>query len=386
MQCYRYSQNPPPANLITNKEDWWKERNIEARRLIEERQFAQAYQVASKHEQMEGVEYADAEWLSGWLALRFLKKPDVAYQHFERMYPRVKTAMSRARAAYWAGTAAEAMGQREEAAKWMTIAAGFPKVYYGQLALRHMKGRIQVPPTNAAIASSADRTHVRNSDLGKAIRMMDEANLKYIRNKMIAAEANTMKTGGEYKALAQMLNEMGLKAEALKVAKKASSDNYFLKEEAYPTVKNLFNGVNVDVALAHALIRQESQFDPDIRSPVGATGLMQLMPGTAKELAHKRGWQFNAAWLSEQPKYNVLVGSAYLNDLLNRFGGSYPLALAAYNAGPSRVNEWLQEFGDPRQGKVDWVDWIELIPNYETRNYVQRVMENYVVYKEHLGL
>lgn len=331
-------------------------------------------------------EYADAEWLSGWLALRFLNKPDVALQHFESMYPRVKTAMSRARASYWAGMATETLGQKDKTVSWMGIAASFPKVYYGQLAAKHMKGQIRAASPVPAVASSSDTAKIKNSDLGRAIRLLDEANLKYIRNKLIVSETETLKTGGEYKALAQMLTSMGLKAEALKVAKKASGDNFFLKEEAYPTLKPLFNGLNVDVALAHALIRQESQFDPEIRSPSGALGLMQLMPGTAREVARKRGWSHQNEWLTTQPKQNVLVGCAYLNDLLARFNGSYPLALAAYNAGPRRVNEWIEEFGDPRAGQIDWVDWIELIPVYETRNYVQRVMENYMVYKEHMGV
>ncbi len=378
--------NPPAADKITNKEEWWKERNIIARRLIEERRFSEAYTVAANHGQMEGSEYADAEWLSGWLALRFLNKPDKALNHFQSMYPKVKTAISKARAAYWAGMAAERLGQSQEAARWMQLAASFPKVYYGQLAARHMKGRITVPSPIPAIASAADKAKIRNSDLGRAIRMADEANLRYVRNQMIVALTETLDTGGEYKALAQMLTQMGLKAEALKVAKKASGDNFFLREEAYPTVTNLFTGLNVDVALAHALIRQESQFDAEVKSPAGAMGLMQVMPATAREVAKKRGWQHDTQWMTSQPKQNVLIGSAYLNDLLSRFGGSYPLALAGYNGGPRRVNEWLAEFGDPRKGEIDWVDWIELIPVYETRNYVQRVMENYVVYKEHMHI
>lgn len=378
--------NPPPTNMITNNEDWWKERNIMARRLIEEKRFAEAYKLAANHQQMEGQEYADAEWLAGWLALRFLNKPEVALHHFESMYPRVKTAMSRARASYWAGMAAEKLGRPQETMKWMQIAASFPKVYYGQLAARHMKGRINETSPVPAVASAADIAKIQNSDLGRAIRLTHEANLKYIRNKMIIALTETLETGGEYKALAQMLTKMGLKAEALKIAKKASGDNFFLREEAYPTLRNLFQGMKVDVALAHALIRQESQFDPEIKSPAGAMGLMQVMPGTAKEVAKKRGWQHQNEWMTTRPQQNVLIGSAYLNDVIARFGGSYPLALAAYNAGPRNVSEWLQEFGDPRRGDVDWVDWIELIPIYETRNYVQRVMENYIVYKEHMGL
>ena len=378
--------NPPPATAITNNEDWWKERNIIVRRLIEERRFNDAYKVASTHEQMDGAEYADAEWLSGWLALRFLNKPDTAIRHFESMYPVVKTSISKARAAYWAGSAYEAKRDTQGATRWFSIAAGFPKVYYGQLAARHMKGKIAPVSPTPAVASAADKSRIRDSDLGRAIRMTDDAGLTHTRNQMIVALTDTLKTGGEYKALAQMLTGMGLRAEALKVAKKASGNNFFLREEAFPVIKDQFSGMKVDVALAHALIRQESQFDAQIKSHAGATGLMQLMPATAKETAKKRGWDHRQEWLATQPKHNILLGSAYLNDLLDRFGGSYPLALAAYNAGPRRVNEWLAEFGDPRTGQVGWVDWIELIPIYETRNYVQRVMENYVVYKEHMGI
>lgn len=376
----------PAASQITNPEDWWKERNIIVRRLIEERRFAEAYKVSSNHGQMDGPEYADAEWVSGWLALRFLNKPDAAFKHFESMYPRVKTSISKARAAYWAGLAAERLGHQEVALRWLSMAAAHPKVYYGQLAAKHLKGK--VPPVSPVPAktSDADIAKIRNSDLGRAIRMTHEARLNHARNQMIVSLTETLKTGGEYKALARMLTGMGLRAEALKVAKKAAGDNFFLKEEAYPTIVEYFRGLNVDVALAHALIRQESQFDAQIKSPAGAMGLMQVMPGTANEVAKKRGWQHNNQWMLTRPQHNVLIGSAYLNDVLARFGGSFPLALASYNAGPRRVSEWLQEFGDPRTGQIDWVDWIELIPIYETRNYVQRVMENYVVYHEHMGL
>ena len=145
-------------------------------------------------------------------------------------------------------------------------------------------------------------------------------------------------------------------------------------------------GLSIDPALAHAIIRQESQFDPAAKSPAGALGLMQLMPATAKEIAKKRGWDHQTTWLTSQPDHNILLGSAYLNELLKRFNGSYPLAIAAYNAGPSRVNGWLEAFGDPRTGTINWIDWLELIPIAETRNYVQRVTEGVITYRDHLGM
>jgi soluble lytic murein transglycosylase len=375
---------PPPAS-ITNAEDWWKERNILVRRYIERRDFRTAYQIAATHGAMEGQELADAEWMAGWLALRFLNRPELALSHFSKMYNEVKSAISKARASYWAGRATEAMGQKEQATQWFVYAASFPKVYYGQLAAKHLGVAFRAPEPVVAQASEADRRKVQQSDLGLAIRYTHEAGLRETRNRLIRALDKALQTGGEYKALGEMLTRMGLPQEALKIAKSAAQKNFFLPQEAYPSLRNAFRSINVDQALAHGLIRQESQFDVDVRSPAGALGLMQLMPRTAEEVARKRGWDHQTAWLTSRPEHNILLGSAFLNELINRYDGAYPMALAAYNAGPSRVNAWIKEFGDPRKGQVDWIDWIELIPIYETRNYVQRVSESYVVYRDHLN-
>jgi soluble lytic murein transglycosylase len=374
----------PEASLITNPEGWWKERNILARRMIEEKNFRAAYRLTSDHEMMDGSEYAEAEWLSGWLALRFLKNPQKAAEHFEGMYAKVKTAVSRSRGAYWAGRAAESMGRKDVAQKWFSQAASYTKTYYGQVAARHI-GEKKLPPV-PVMASAADEAAIANSDLFQAIVLTHAASFDGMRGRLVGALLNNISRPGEYKALAQQLAKMNLKSEALRVAKKAAGENLFLGGEGYPSITPLFSGLNVDMALGHAVIRQESLFDPRVKSSAGAMGLMQLMPGTAKEVAQKRGWDHRNEWLTSQPKHNVLLGSAYLNDLLERFGGSYPLAIAAYNAGPRNVWNWIEDFGDPRKGDVDWIDWIELIPIYETRNYVQRVMENYVVYSEYMGM
>lgn len=377
-------QAQPKTALISNIEDWWKERNILARRMIEKRDYRTAYTLSANHGAMEGQEYSEAEWLSGWLALRFLKDPARGLAHFQAMHPRMKTAISKARAAYWSGRALEALGRQDEANKWFGYAMNFPKVYYGQLAAKHLKRGIVDPMP--AVASADDVRRVQNSDLGRAIQMTHQAGLRGTRNKLIKAYGEYIQSAGEFKALAQMLTKMNLPQESLKIAKKAAQDNVFLKEEAYPIFPSYFEGINIDKALAHGLIRQESQFDVDVRSPAGALGLMQLMPATAREVAEKRGWDHKTEWLTSDPKHNVLLGSAFLNDLIRRYDGAYPMAMAAYNAGPGRVREWINEYGDPRTGAVDWVDWIELIPIYETRNYVQRVSESYIVYREQRGV
>jgi len=376
----------PPATQITNLEDWWKQRNILVRRKIEAHDYKAAYKLASMHDQMEGPEYADAEWISGWLALRFLNQPQKAYTHFNAMYGRVKTSISRGRAAYWAGRAADAMNQKEQAINWYKIAAQNPKVYYGQLAALQLPEALRAYRPANVTATPADQAKMASDDLVRGIRLANDAGLDGLRRKLINAKVDTLDTPSEFKAFAEVMTTMGLRHEAVRVAKKASGQNIYLDAESYPKLTSKFAGVSVDMALAHAVMRQESEFDQNARSPAGAMGLMQLMPRTAAEVAKRKGWAHQSGWLTSRPEHNILLGSAYLNTLLNSFGGSYPLVLAAYNAGGGRVNQWLREVGDPRRGQIDWVDWIELIPVYETRNYVQRVMESYVVYHDYMGM
>lgn len=377
-------KSPPARDQITNPEDWWKERNILVRARIERKDFNGAYALARAHEAREGPEYAEAEWLAGWLALRFLRRPQEAARHFESMYGSVKTAISKARGAYWIAMALEAKGEGAKAGKWFEKAAAYPKTYYGQIALVRLKRK--APNLLPVLASSADMNKIRGKDMVRAIRLAHAAGEEKIRDQLVGAMIETLETPGDYAAFSVLLSGMGLKTEAFRVAKKAAGENYFLGKAAYPDVAGYTQGLSVDTALVHAVIRQESQFDPQAESPAGALGLMQLMPATAQDVARKNGWDNKAEWLTSRPEYNVRLGSAYLNELIERFSGAYPLAIAAYNAGPSRVNGWLEDFGDPRSGEVDWVDWIELIPVSETRNYVQRVVEGYVVYREHRGI
>lgn len=376
--------NAPAASQVANGKDWWKERHILIRRLIEKRQYSRAYQLASKHEQLEGQPYAEAEWMAGWLALRFLKQPSRAYEHFEKIYPKVSTPISRARASYWMGRAAEAMGSREMAGQWYQRAAQFPSTYYGQLAIRRTSPQTRLGVIPSVSFAGNDRSVIQNSDLGRAIKLLHAAGENGLRNRFFDKLLERAKTPGEYKAVAELATMLGAKDEALRMAKKAAGENVILTEESYPKLSVLSN-VRIDKALVHALARQESEFDAQAKSPAGAMGLMQLMPATAKQVAAKLGVQHRNEWLVTKPDHNVRLGSAYLQELVKKYNGSYPLALAAYNAGRGRVDDWLEEYGDPRTGQVDWVDWIELMPIYETRNYVQRIMESYAVYQNRLG-
>ena len=376
----------PPMQSIANPVGWWKERNVVVRRLIEERNFKEAYRLASRHDQMDGQEYADAEWLSGWLSLRFLNQPQRAYGHFTAMHTRVKTAISKSRAAYWAGRAAEALGKTAEANTWYQNAAQYPKVYYGQLAAMKLPGGQRTYRPLTVVATPADKTRVNANELVRAVKLAHAAGQDRMRRQLINATVETLSSPADFKVFAEMLSGLGLRHEGVRVAKKAAGKNIFLDIEAYPKLNGPYDQAGADKALSHAIMRQESEFDQLARSPAGALGLMQLMPATAKEVAQRKGWPHQTGWLTSRPEHNILLGSSYINTLLKSYNGSYPLAMAAYNAGGGRVNQWLRENGDPRLGKVDWVDWIELIPIYETRNYVQRVTESYVVYNEYMGM
>lgn len=374
----------PETKFVTNKEEWWKERNIIIRRMIERRDYRTAYALAANHRAGEPADMADAEWMAGWLALRFLNDPARAVVHFNAMNSRVKTPISKSRAAYWLGRALEQAGKKDEATQWYNYASNFPTAYYGQLASKKLNINLRHPVSPQS--SAQDVARIRNSDLGRAIRMFHDAGLDGLRNKFIKALTAQARTGGEYQALATMMRQMGLPQEALKVGKAAVANDVYLIENSYPDLSGYFAGLPIDKALGHGIIRQESQFDIGVKSPAGALGLMQLMPATARDTAAKLNIDHNVAWLTSNPKHNIRLGSAYLAQLIERFDGAYPMAIAAYNAGPSRVRQWIDQFGDPRTGAVDWVDWIELIPISETRNYVQRVSEGYNVYHDIIGI
>lgn len=370
----------PDIRDAPNANEWWKERHIMIRRMIEEKNFKAAYQLAARHGQKDKANKAEAEWLAGWLSLRFMNLPQTALTHFSAMYHEVATPISLSRGSYWAGRAAEALGQRAEADNWYRIAAGYNTTYYGQLAATRMK----IPFSPAAIpiiVTPEDQIKIQNSDLLKTAVIAHTAQLESVHSQLITALIATLKTQGEFMAAAETLDKAGDRTGSFRIAKAASWKNHNLGSYAFPSLNSKMRNIKGDHALFHAIIRQESQFDPDARSPSGALGLMQLMPATAKETAGKIGTTHQTGWLTSRPDHNILLGSTYLNGLLNRFDNALPMAIAGYNAGPSRVNQWIEKFGDPRANELDWIDWVELIPVAETRNYVQRVSENYAIYR-----
>ncbi len=376
----------PSASRMYRSADWWRERHIIVRRLIEKKQYKQAYRLASSHKQKEGFPLAQAEWVSGWLALNFVNEPWKAFEHFERLYQNVSSPISKSRGAYWAGRASEALKHPKIAAQWFNVGARYPVTFYGQLSAEKINIKT-APLRNSAVSiSSSKRSKFKKSQLVQAAEWFDSANFRKQSSVFLLRLSKNSKTSADYVLAAELADKLGQRHMAIKIAQalqkeKGVAQNKYL----YPFMtRELKNIKDTEWAFINAIIRQESRFDFSAVSHAGARGLMQLMPATAKGVASRNGLRHQTAWLTSRPAHNINLGSKYLTQMVNRFKGSYAMAAAGYNAGPSRVDRWVKEFGDPRRGEIDLIDWIELIPIYETRNYVQRVLEGVYVYRGQL--
>ncbi len=371
----------PPADKILNPDEWWRERHILIRRLLERKLYKSAYLLAAGHQQTEGFSFAQAEWLAGWMALRFMSNETEAYKRFSNLYRNVSSPVSKARGAYWAARAAENFSDKSLSITSYKIAAGFPTVFYGQLAAVKVGQGGRLPTGAPPNLSSAEQKAFNEKELIQAAILFNSAGMYQESGWFLKAFVNDNKTAKGYRFAADLAVELNQLKTAVELSKSATKEGLFLTAQAYPMIVNRLGGISLEGSLVHGIIRQESQFDFQAKSPAGALGLMQLMPATAIETARKMGISHSTSQLTTDPNHNIRLGSEYLSRMIARFGGSYPLAIAAYNAGPGRVDKWLEIFGDPRTGEVDLVDWIELIPIYETRNYVQRVLEATYVYR-----
>ena len=370
----------PPA---VQSEAWWTERHQLARDLLASDHPAEAYAVTLPHGQSKGVAFAEAEFLAGWIALRRLKKAADGLKHFQTLYDGVSTDISKSRGAYWLGRAHEAAGHAKQATDWFARAAVFGQTFYGQLAARRLPaGARQLPGSPAA--SPAEQEAFARRELVTVARYIGQAGEPERTRPFLLRLARQVTAPGETLLLADLAAELKRPDVALTIARRATDSGVVLVDALFPVV-DLGTTGSIERALALALTRQESGFNAAAVSSSGALGLMQLLPATAREVAGKLSLPFVQDKLTSDPPYNVTLGSQYLAQMLLRFGGSYEVALAAYNAGPNRVARWLTSMGDPRDGKVDMVDWIEMIPLRETRNYVQRIMEGLGVYRERLN-
>ena len=370
----------PAANQT---DAWWNERNQLARDLLAANRAADAYAVTVGHGLTRGVPFAEAEFLAGWIALRHLKKPAEGLKHFQTLYDGVSTDSSRSRAAYWLGRAHEAGARPKEANEWYAKAAGYGQTFYGQLAARKLPGGAARLPSDP-VASDSDRQALSGRELVTVARYLGQGGDADRARLFLLQLARMVTTPGETALLAQLAVELKRPDVALTIARRGAVNGVVLIDAAFPVVDLGATG-SIERALALALTRQESSFNAAAVSSSGALGLMQLLPGTARDVAGRVGVPFIQEKLTRDPAYNVQLGSQYLAEMLQKFGGSYELAAAGYNAGPNRVAGWLKTIGDPRAGKIDMVDWIEMIPFSETRNYVQRIMEGVGVYRDRLN-
>lgn len=369
---------------LPHAEVWWDEQNILARRALEEGRYARARDIAARHGLTDGPDLAQAEWLRAWIELRFLKQAESAYPRLAVLHDKVQSAVSKSRAAYWAARAAQALHKGEDAQSWHRVAARYPSTFYGQLSLRALGAApgaqaLAVPPPGPEATAAFAR-----KDLVRALKLLDRQGLERYFDPFFAKLLSGATDVSDYQLIARLAADLGSPRHAVQANKDAQQKlGQFLLREGYPTLPAT-PADGPEKALVHAITYRESMFDPKVVSSAGARGLMQIMPATAKQVSQGRRAAYSKDRLTSDPRYNVLIGSTYLAQLIDRHDGVLPLAIASYNAGPGNVARWKSEFGVPG-GRHDPVDWIELIPIYETRNYVQRVMETWYMYRLKFG-
>ncbi|ANP44653.1 hypothetical protein ATE48_01305 [Candidatus Viadribacter manganicus] len=373
---------------LAARSDIFRERRLYVPRAMRAGNYSLAYQLVSNHGLTSGESFADAEWLSGWLSLRYLNQPQRAAEHFSHLSENVSSPVSLSRALYWRAEAQQALGNRSESERLFNEAARFNFTYYGQLAAtRGDRSALLSLPETAQVTQAA-RDRFANRELVRALRLMAEVGAQRDFESIAFYLDDTLDDPMEMELLSQLAREQSYHRTALRSAKAGLFRNVVAVSSAYPLIDlppTVRTQGRIEPALVLAIIRQESEFDVGAISSANARGLMQLIPSTAQAQARREGMSFERSALTSDAQYNMTLGSAHLADLVDSFNGSYVLAIASYNAGSHRAREWIEDWGDPRSPSVDVVDWIELIPFSETRNYVQRVTENLQVYRYRLA-
>ena len=372
------------AEALGRPERWANWRRIYARMRLREGDPLSAYALASRHFLVEGAQFADLEWLAGFVALRFLDDPELALFHFDRFAAAVRTPISLGRAGYWRGRAQAALGRDEAARAAWREGAAHQTSFYGLLSAEALGRPMDPALTGAEPFTSFEAAGLADEPLWQAAQLFLAGGLPWRAEQFLRHLARGLEREAAG-ALGRALAERGEAHLALRVAKAAAREGVVLPAAYFPLAPGFEGELPVERALALAVARRESEFDPRVVSPAGARGVMQLMPRTARAVSADLGLSFRPDGLTEDPAYNVRLGTAYLAGLIETFGPAPVLVAVGYNAGPSRARDWQAQFGDPRSEEVDIVDWIELIPFRETRNYVMRVTESVLVYRARLS-
>ena len=369
---------------LVRPDKWWKEREIISRALLYKKKYEISYKISSNHGMTEGAEYAAAEWMSGWIALSFLNDPMTAKDHFKNFYENVSYPISLSRGAYWLGRAYEKTGEIEQSNNWYREATKYLTTYYGQLAFLKLNPNGKFELEKDMEIDPKYRIQFFNKELVKISYLLDELKKDKYTKHILRHLANDNIAKGSEVLAAELATSINRYDFAIQVSKIASYQKRFHNKYNYPiisTPKYINKRKIPESALILSIIRQESEFDLEANSHAGAKGLMQLMPYTAKLVSKQAKLPYSKSRLTTDPEYNINLGSHYIAGLILQYDGAYPFAVAAYNAGPNRVKYWKKINKDPQKKQVDYVDWVELIKFRETRNYVQRVMENYNVYR-----
>ncbi len=371
-------------DYLVMPEKWWKEREIISRALIYKKKYEIAYKISSNHGMIEGSDFAAAEWMSGWIALSFLNDPLTAKNHFKNFYDNVNYPISTSRGAYWLANAYEKLGDKEQSNKWYLEASKYLTTYYGQLAFLKINPNGKFELNKDMEVDKKYRLIFFNKELVKITYLLHELNKDKYTKFIIRHLANDDISKGSEILAAELATNINRYDFAIQVSKIASYQKRFHNKFNYPIISTpkSINGRKIpDSALILSIIRQESEFDLEANSHAGAKGLMQLMPYTAKLVSKQAKLPYSKSRLTTDPEYNINLGSHYIAGLILQYDGAYPFAVAAYNAGPNRVKYWKKINKNPQKKQINYVDWVELIKFRETRNYVQRVMENYNVYR-----
>ncbi len=370
-----------PAAVIDG-DAWWEVRRELARKLLDAGDAASAYRICAGHAAEKNEHQIEAEFHAGWIALRYLESPEVAVAHFDKAIALARTPISRARAYYWRGRAAEAA--KADASAFYESAGKESATFYGQLA-RLRLGLKDQPIRLAPVPAEG----MARAESIRAIELLYAAGAKDLAVPLVYAAAKTIEAPEQIAALGAVVVKDRDAKVALTFGKLAAQNGHPFDDMAYPLygVPNFAPFENsASLPVVYSIARQESAFDPKAVSHAGAMGLMQMIASTARSTARRVGVGFEASRMTRDPVFNAQLGAAHLGDLLKEQRNSLILTFAAYNAGGKRVKEWIAAHGDPRDAAVDPIDWIERIPIAETRNYVQRVLENLTVYRARLGM
>lgn len=374
-----------PARTNRGKERVWLEKKRIAYWAISKKRWQDAYDLTQNHGFTSGKNFADAEFLAGWLALTKLNNPNKALTHFTTLRNGVSLPVSLGRASYWMGRAAEQLGD-PNANSYYVEAARYPNVYYSQLAAERVGqgfAYTNLPHEDVSVLYTPE---FESRELVRALRMIGEIQSEHTFNQFSFHLDDIVTSTNDLTQLARLAKDYGFMKPSVRAAKQAGRLDTMLTESGYPK-PDIITGLSsqYDIPFVLAIARQESEFNPKAHSHAHAYGMMQMINSTARTTARRARIPYQRAWLTGDPEYATKLGAQHVNDLLHEFDGSYIMAAAAYNAGGHRVRQWNKTYGDPRLGQISPIDWIESIPFSETRNYVQRVMENYQVYLARLN-